>query len=142
MAIGSARTPWGPGTNIRAQRLSGRSGTTGLDGRTKAWEAAKAADEKKAEDIIVMDFTNRDFVTDFFIVCTANNRLQASAIADNVEDKVPGLNHREGRSGSTWILLDYGDMVVHILTPESRDYYALEKLWGDAEVVNGASFVP
>lgn len=113
-----------------------------MDARNKAWEAGKAAEEKKADDVIIMDFTNRDFVTDFFVICTANNRLQANAIADNVEDKVPGLNHREGVSGSTWILLDYGDMVVHILTPESREYYALEKLWGDAEVVAGASFVP
>ena len=113
-----------------------------MDARIKAWEAAAAAEDKKAEDVVVMDFSQRDFVTDFFVICTANNRLQANAIAEQIEEKVPGLGHREGASGATWILLDYGDVVVHILTPESREYYALEKLWGDAEVVTKTGLLP
>jgi len=100
----------------------------------------KAASNVKANNIIIMDMRGIMFSTDYFVVCNAATSTQVRAIADNIEEELEKdnrtFNHREGYREGEWILLDYGDVVAHIFRTESRDYYALEKLWGDAEIKN------
>lgn len=98
----------------------------------------RAASDKKAGGILTMDMRGVMFSADYFVICSAPTATQARAIADNVEEKLGEagvtLGHKEGYSEGEWILLDYGDVVVHVFKDESRDFYALEKLWGDAEI--------
>lgn len=100
---------------------------------------AKAASDKKARDVIRMKMTEVSTEADYFIICTGNTSTQVRAIADNIEEDMlkAGISflHREGYRESDWVLLDYGDCVVHIFTPDSREFYALERLWGDAELI-------
>lgn len=95
-----------------------------------------AADEKKARDIVQMDMVGLMSTNDYFIICSANTATQVRAIADNIEEKMEeaGVNflHKEGYREGEWVLLDYGDTVAHIFQQDAREYYALERLWGDA----------
>ena len=104
-----------------------------------AKEAAKAALDKKAENVAVLKMDEVTIMTDFFVICTAANRTQAQAIANNVEDmmKEQGIQilHREGLREGTWVLLDYGSIVVHVFQEDMRNFYDLETLWGDAAVI-------
>lgn len=97
-----------------------------------------AASDKKARDIVVMDMQGLMNSTDYFVVCSANTATQVRAIADNIEEKMgeAGItfNHKEGYREGEWILLDYGDVVAHIFMQEAREYFALERLWGDAKL--------
>ncbi len=97
-----------------------------------------AASDKKARDIVTMDMRGLMSSTDCFIICSANTATQVRAIADNIEEKldeagVP-VGHKEGYREGEWVLLDYGDAVAHVFRQESREYYALERLWGDAKL--------
>ena len=103
--------------------------------------AAMAADEKKATDIVLLDLEGISDVCDYFLICTADNSRMLSSIVDEVEEKVRkntgmGPLSHEGRAGASWVLLDYGSVVFHAFLPESRDYYRLERLWGDAPQVD------
>ena len=95
-----------------------------------------AASDKKARDIVVMDMKNLMSSTDYFMVCSAPTATQVRAIADNIEEKMDEagihFNHKEGYREGEWVLLDYGDVVAHIFRQEAREYYALERLWGEA----------
>ena len=99
---------------------------------------ADAASDKKARDIVLMNMEKLTPTTDYFMVCDAGSTTQVRAIADNIEEKLQekGLDylHREGYREGEWVLLDYGDCVAHIFLQESREYYSLETLWGDAEL--------
>lgn len=99
---------------------------------------AQAASDKKARDIAILDMTNLSPVTDFFVVASAGSVTQAQAIADNIEEKLAEagvkLLRKEGFRESRWILLDYGTAVAHIFVQEDREFYNLERLWGDAKV--------
>lgn len=102
--------------------------------------AAAAADEKKADDLLLLDLTGQTDVCDYFLLLSASNPRLLDAIVEEVEDKVrANCDERplsvEGRDERTWILMDYGSVVVHAFLPETRDYYRLDKLWGDAPVV-------
>ena len=103
-----------------------------------ALKICKAASKTKASHIITMDMRGIMFSTDCFVICNAATATQVRAIADNIEEELDKdgvhFNHREGYREAEWILLDYGDVVAHIFKTESREYYALEKLWGDAEI--------
>ena len=109
-----------------------------MDTKEVTLKICKAASKIKAENIIVMNMQGIMFSTEYFVVCNAATATQVRAIADNIDEELlkDGLkfNHREGYREAEWILLDYGDVVAHIFKTESRDYYALEKLWGDAEI--------
>ena len=99
--------------------------------------AAEAANDKKAGDIVVLNIAELLVVTDYFVIATGNTNIQVRAIAGEIEDQMRergGVKPigREGESESRWILLDYGDLVIHVFQPEERDFYRLEKLWGDA----------
>jgi ribosome-associated protein len=101
----------------------------------------EAMQEKKANDITILDLRNLNTrVVDKFIICHADNDRQVEAIARNVEEEVEKklkdrVWHREGYENREWILLDYVNIVVHVFLGEKRDFYALEELWGDAEIV-------
>ena len=98
-----------------------------------------ALEDKKGLDISVLDLSKVSDVTDCFVICSGTNRSQIQALADGVEDALgrKGILHRgiEGYDTANWILLDYGDFVVHIFDKDSRDMYDLERVWGDADKV-------
>ena len=97
-----------------------------------------AADEKKARDIVQMDMIGLMSTNDYFVICSANTATQVRAIADNIEEKMEEVGisflHKEGYREGEWVLLDYGDTVAHIFQQDAREYYALERLWGDAKL--------
>jgi ribosome-associated protein len=99
--------------------------------------AIAAALDKKAEDVLVLDLTKSSAFTDFFVICTGGNRRQIQAIADAVVEAVGTRGSKpalvEGYERGEWILIDYFDFIVHVFMPSTREFYALEKLWGDAE---------
>ena len=110
----------------------------------KAIEAVvRAAEDKKAEDIVVLDLRKAAGFTDYFVICSGHNARQIHAISDAITDALAGHGskpaHVEGYDRSEWVLLDYFDFVVHVFTPETRAFYGLERLWGNAETVNVAS---
>jgi len=100
-----------------------------------------AALEKKAIDVVVLDLTKgaTSAFTDFFVICTGANSRQVQAIADGVQAALAKKGTKpalvEGADRSEWVLVDYFDFVFHIFTPASREFYGLERLWGDAEKV-------
>jgi ribosome-associated protein len=87
---------------------------------------AQIADDNRAKDILLLDLRGATPLLDFFVIATAATRRQAHSIAFEIDAEMKKVH--EGR----WILIDYGDFVVHVFTPESRSYYALEEIWGDA----------
>ncbi|MBQ1871360.1 MAG: ribosome silencing factor [Lachnospiraceae bacterium] len=97
--------------------------------------AVNALDEKKAIDIRVIDISNVSLVADYFVIAAASNPNQMSALTRNVDEMLTkagyNLKSQEGNSYSTWILLDYTDIIVHVFTEEDREFYNLEKLWQD-----------
>ncbi len=102
--------------------------------------AAHAALDKKAIDLAVLDLQGLSSVADFFLVCSARSAPQADTIAEAVRAalRAEGVRprHNEGSAESGWLLLDYGDVVVHVFLEETRGFYALERLWGDAPLVS------
>lgn len=99
--------------------------------------AAGAADSKKATDIVLIDLSTKTDVCDYFLICTGSNARMVDSIVDEVRSKVSancGVSpfSCEGREGLSWVLIDYGSVVVHVFQPETRDYYRLATLWGDA----------
>lgn len=105
-----------------------------------AREIVAAAEDKKAEDIVLLDLRPGTIIADFFVICTGDNVRQLRAIADSVREKVKIIAQRlpysvEGEPDSGWLLMDYGDIVVHIMSEENRRYYDLEGLWKTANVL-------
>ena len=98
-----------------------------------------AAADKKAEDVLVLDLRKSSAFTDFFVICTGTNIRQVQAIADGVEEALrkkgvrPALT--EGYARGQWILMDFFDFIVHVFQPATRQYYELERLWGDAKKI-------
>lgn len=100
----------------------------------------RAIDDKKGENIVEIDFAGLDgTICDAFIICSANSFTQVDAISQEI-DRLMREEHDEkpirieGRENSLWIIVDYGDIMVHIFDKETRDFYALEKLWSDAKI--------
>jgi ribosome-associated protein len=101
--------------------------------------AVRAAESKKATDIKVLDLTGITSFTDCFVICTGANSRQVQAISDEISLKLKERGELpislEGYEQAEWVLLDYGDFLVHIFSPKAREYYALERLWRNAKVV-------
>lgn len=101
---------------------------------------AEYADNKKAEDIKVLDIRDLTTMADYFVICHGNSHPQMKAIAEEIEDKLKEKDFypssREGKDSAFWILMDYGDVIVHIFNRESREFYGIEHLWADAKMVN------
>ncbi len=102
----------------------------------RAQLCASAAESKKGFDILILDLRKLTYITDFFVICSANNTTQVSAISDWIGQTLAkeGVrpSHVEGQAEANWVLMDYGDVIVHIFDEQTRQYYSLEKLWGEA----------
>lgn len=98
--------------------------------------SVKASQDKKAEDIVVLDLRGVSTFTDFFVIVTGNSSRQNTAICESIEQELKKGRRMplgvEGRELAEWILIDYGSFVVHVFSKQARGYYSLEKLWGDA----------
>ena len=106
------------------------------DSKEKAIKAAGAALDKKAADTVILELTHLTVIADYFVICSGDSTTQVKAIAENIEKKLKedGIQPIgiEGRASSLWILMDYGDVIVHVFENETRMYYELEKFWLDA----------
>src|SRR4051812_31163679 len=103
-------------------------------------KAVRAALDKKAADVVVLALRHTPAFTDFFLLCSGQNARQVHAIADAVEETLKAAKlrpaHIEGYARAEWILMDYFTFIVHIFTPQTRAFYSLERLWGDAERID------
>ncbi|MFA4884413.1 MAG: ribosome silencing factor [Desulfotomaculaceae bacterium] len=102
--------------------------------------AVQAAKDKKASNITVLDIREVTVIADYFIICSGFSSTQVRAIAENVQDELEEAGmlalRREGFREANWVLLDYGDVIVHVFQDAERQFYNLERLWGDAPVVD------
>jgi ribosome-associated protein len=116
-----------------------RTTTTGTKKRLTGdvGKAVRAALDKKAQDVVVLDLRQTPAFTDYFVLCTGLNVRQVKAIADAIEEALRAAkvrpSHVEGYERAEWVLMDYFTFVVHVFTPPTRAFYALDRLWGDAE---------
>jgi len=98
--------------------------------------AASVAADKQASDIIIIDIGNISVMADYFVICSGQSSRQIETIVESIEDKLRGFKVRkiglEGDRDKSWILLDYGSVIIHVFTEEQREYYKLERLWADA----------
>ena len=105
--------------------------------------AVKAAQSKKATDLRVLDLRKTGAFTDYFLICSGANPRQVHAIADGIEEALKALKvrpaHVEGYQRAEWILLDYFDFVVHVFSTNARQFYGLERLWGEATTIEIAN---
>src|SRR5437660_3201689 len=110
-----------------------------LDTALIARAAADIASDKKASDVLLLDIREVTTIADYFVICSGSNPRQLQAIADaleeNLEKQGARMLHREGVADTGWILLDFGDVIVHIFGPKEREYYRLESLWSEAKTV-------
>ncbi len=101
-------------------------------------EIAKIILSKKGYDVKILDLRKLTSIADYFVICSADSDIQVKAIADEIDMKLSkkGIKclHKEGELALNWVLLDYFDVVVHVFRKETREYYGLEKLWGDADI--------
>ena len=107
-----------------------------IDSEKLALKIVEFLDEKKAQEISALNIKGVSVLADYFVICSGSSTTQIKALADYVEEKMGEMGythiHKEGYASATWILLDYGDIVVHIFHKESRSFYNLERLWSDA----------
>lgn len=104
------------------------------------FELAKLLDDKKAEDIVILDFEDRNDVTDFMIICHADSMIQIKALAEYVEKKmskagIKPMNRKTQQDNNPWILLDFVFVIVHIFHKQARNFYNIEKLWSDSRLI-------
>ena len=109
-------------------------------------KAVRAALDKKAADVVVLDLRNTSAFTDFFVLCSGTSQRQVKAIADSVEETLRAAKvrpaHVEGYDRADWVLMDFFTFIVHVFTPQTRTFYSLERLWGDAEKIEVTDDVP
>ena len=127
------------GTSKNSGKL-GKSAVDQIDARARAQIAARAADDKKGEDVLILDVAPIMGIVECFVITSASNTRLVRSIVDEVEREVfehTGEKPRavEGLRDASWVLLDYGDLVVHVFLDETREYYGLERLWADAATV-------
>ncbi len=103
-------------------------------------KALRAAQSKKADDIVVLDLRKTPAFTDFFVLCSGQNQRQVKAIVDAIEANLRAAKvrpaHIEGYERAEWVLMDFFSFIVHVFTPQTREFYSLERLWGDAERID------
>lgn len=104
-----------------------------------ALDIAGFIDDKKGHDISILDVRHLSSIADFFVIATGNSTTHVNAIADGVveemREKGVHVDHKEGKRGGNWILIDYMDVIVHVFTRAEREYYDIERIWSDAEKV-------
>jgi ribosome-associated protein len=110
-----------------------------LKGLERAFLAAKTAEDNRGTDVVLLDMRELTSMFDFFVIVSGTSRRQLHAMSEEIDRVLADEGDRrlgiEGYGESRWILLDYGDVIVHLFEPETRDYYALEQLWGNAKRV-------
>lgn len=115
---------------------SGKGNAGLIESAEMAQLAALAADEKKARELRILDIRSISTVADYFVICSGTSSTHVRSIADNVEEQLEkrGLrkHHMEGYQNGRWILLDFGEVVIHVMQEDERSFYSLEHLWGDA----------
>ena len=103
-------------------------------------KVVRVALDKKALDVVVLDLRHTPAFTDFFVLCSGQNQRQVKAIVDAVEETLRAAKvrpaHIEGYDGAEWVLMDYFNFIVHVFAPQTRAFYSLERLWGDAERID------
>jgi ribosome-associated protein len=128
-------------TEKRRISTGGKHRLTGEVGK-----AVRAALDKKAADVVVLDLRKTPAFTDFFILCSGHSQRQVKAIADGIEEALRGAKvrpaHVEGYDRAEWVLMDYFTFIVHVFTPQTRSFYSLERLWGDAERIEVSDEAP
>ena len=111
----------------------------------KMEKIVKVLNEKKAKDIVSLKIADLTLMADYFVICSATSTTQTKALSDTLQEAMEEMGEnlvkKEGKQGLNWILLDYSDVVVHIFYQETRDFYALEKLWADAEEIDISEIV-
>lgn len=111
-----------------------------MDIKAMAMVAAKAIDDKKGQDIAIIDIGPKAAFADYMIIASGGSDRQVKALCDEVEDKLAEqgvfVKHIEGKNNSGWILMDYGDIIVNLLTVDLRERYNIEKVWADCEFLN------
>jgi ribosome-associated protein len=114
---------------------------TAEDTSARVRTAVAAAEDRKAQDLKVLHLGDVSGFTDYFLICSGTNERQVQAIADSIEERLRAERvrplHVEGYNRGQWVLLDYGDLVVHVFQEQPRSFYALERLWSDAPDVTG-----
>ena len=107
--------------------------------------ACKAADAKMAEKLEILDIRELTTIADYFVVCTGNSAAQIRAIAEEIECKLKEAGEMpesvEGYAASSWVLLDYGAVVIHLFRKEMREFYAIERLWSDAPRISAETLI-
>ena len=116
-----------------------------LSAKEVAYEVTKALDAKKGMDIKLLRIDEVSSLADYFLICTGTSNTHVKTLCDYAEYTMENLGEkllgREGHRGNSWELLDYGSVVVHVFTEEAREFYALERLWADAEMVDISSII-
>jgi len=111
-----------------------------MDSKQLAVFSAQILDSKKAQDVVVIDIGEQSSFADYFVLASGNTERQISALRDEIEDQFGKegmiVKSIEGKPTSGWILMDYGDVIVNILTLEMRERYAIEKVWGDCKTID------
>lgn len=107
--------------------------------------ACRALDEKKGKDIKVIDIHEVSVIADYFVIASASNQNQVQAMVDNVEEMLTKVGYEpkqiEGTRNSSWILMDYGDLIIHVFDEENRLFYDLERIWRDGKVLEMEEFL-
>ncbi|MGE6259476.1 ribosome silencing factor [Heyndrickxia sporothermodurans] len=114
-----------------------------MENRQLLVAAVKAADDKRAEDIVVLNMKGISLIADYFLICHGNSDKQVQAIANELKDKAVELGsdvkRMEGFDEGKWVLIDLGDVIAHVFHRDERGYYNLERLWGDAPIEDVSS---
>lgn len=118
--------------------------TETIDSKELALEIASAAEEKKAQDIVLLEVSDVSYLADYFVIITGFSRTQLKAIAESIEEKIEEKYNRiptrtSGKREGDWVVQDYADVIVHTFLPEEREYYNLEAFWGHAERIEYSS---
>lgn len=110
-----------------------------LESLQLAKAAVDIASDKKASDVLLLDIRDITTIADYFVICNGSNTRQIQAIAESLQEELKKqgaqLLYREGVADTGWILLDFGDVIIHIFGPKEREYYRLERLWSEAKTV-------